>query len=98
MGAQVGQARPFYRKAIAPAMARRIYMEQSSVEFLQEEARQAYERTSGVEAFQCLQAVMLAEIALQASQPGDIGMPRRDRKSTRLNSSHTVISYAVFCL
>ena len=22
----------------------------------------------------------------------------RDRKSTRLNSSHTVISYAVFCL
>src|SRR5437588_2315872 len=28
------------------------------------------------------------------------GGPRRalDRKSTRLNSSHTVISYAVFCL
>src|SRR5438034_7946484 len=29
------------------------------------------------------------------------GAPRprpRDRKSTRLNSSHTVISYAVFCL
>src|SRR5947207_11237373 len=25
-------------------------------------------------------------------------MPRSDRKSTRLNSSHTVISYAVFCL
>src|SRR5260221_5268484 len=24
--------------------------------------------------------------------------PREDRKSTRLNSSHTVISYAVFCL
>src|SRR5438034_6561632 len=31
-----------------------------------------------------------------------ISIPReeklRDRKSTRLNSSHTVISYAVFCL
>src|ERR1039458_6172182 len=26
------------------------------------------------------------------------GMPRRDRKSTRLNSSHLGISYAVFCL
>src|SRR5256885_8235026 len=26
------------------------------------------------------------------------GRPRRDRKSTRLNSSHLVISYAVFCL
>src|SRR5438034_4221233 len=25
-------------------------------------------------------------------------MARRDRKSTRLNSSHPVISYAVFCL
>src|SRR5947207_9658887 len=24
--------------------------------------------------------------------------PGKDRKSTRLNSSHTVISYAVFCL
>src|SRR5438132_9405350 len=26
------------------------------------------------------------------------GQPEGDRKSTRLNSSHTVISYAVFCL
>src|SRR5437588_5331906 len=26
------------------------------------------------------------------------GLARLDRKSTRLNSSHTVISYAVFCL
>src|SRR5437773_3913268 len=25
-------------------------------------------------------------------------IPRRDRKSTRLNSSHITISYAVFCL
>src|SRR5260221_7858581 len=25
-------------------------------------------------------------------------IPVRDRKSTRLNSSHTVMSYAVFCL
>src|SRR5438132_4079738 len=28
----------------------------------------------------------------------DERMQRLDRKSTRLNSSHTVISYAVFCL
>src|SRR5256885_8893334 len=27
-----------------------------------------------------------------------IARPRQDRKSTRLNSSHLVISYAVFCL
>src|SRR5436190_1278978 len=37
--------------------------------------------------------VSLAEIALA------VGFcSQRDRKSTRLNSSHTVISYAVFCL
>src|SRR5260221_12906315 len=29
---------------------------------------------------------------------GDDDDDREDRKSTRLNSSHTVISYAVFCL
>src|SRR5260221_6656528 len=29
---------------------------------------------------------------------GDSLRQRPDRKSTRLNSSHTVISYAVFCL
>src|SRR5256885_8096559 len=28
----------------------------------------------------------------------DAGVPQQDRKSTRLNSSHLVISYAVFCL
>src|SRR5260221_3072291 len=35
-------------------------------------------------------------------EPPSVGKPamsnRSDRKSTRLNSSHTVISYAVFCL
>src|SRR5437588_6973817 len=38
----------------------------------------------------------------QRDRPVDIGQVGRqrlqDRKSTRLNSSHTVISYAVFCL
>src|SRR5260221_4850984 len=29
---------------------------------------------------------------------GRLARAGRDRKSTRLNSSHTVISYAVFCL
>ena len=29
---------------------------------------------------------------------GPLGFSLPDRKSTRLNSSHTVISYAVFCL
>src|SRR3712207_7775725 len=30
--------------------------------------------------------------------PGEDTQPVRDRKSTRLNSSHANISYAVFCL
>src|SRR5947207_1106340 len=34
----------------------------------------------------------------QKLSAGDVvRIPARDRKSTRLNSSHTVISYAVFC-
>src|SRR5688572_31302041 len=33
-------------------------------------------------------------VALARSKPGDM----LDRKSTRLNSSHSQISYAVFCL
>src|SRR5688500_19823659 len=31
-------------------------------------------------------------------RPARLHVRRRDRKSTRLNSSHLVISYAVFCL
>src|SRR5438034_8848725 len=34
----------------------------------------------------------------QSAHPNADGARWRDRKSTRLNSSHTVISYAVFCL
>src|SRR5258707_4970805 len=30
--------------------------------------------------------------------PSLLDLPRKDRKSTRLNSSHANISYAVFCL
>src|SRR5256885_7044909 len=36
-------------------------------------------------------------ITLTCASPGS-GLVARDRKSTRLNSSHLVISYAVFCL
>src|SRR5256885_9426283 len=40
-------------------------------------------------------------LATVAGYPKGFGVPvpfNRDRKSTRLNSSHLVISYAVFCL
>src|SRR5258707_7267654 len=36
--------------------------------------------------------------AVSAASPAPDTSPRQDRKSTRLNSSHANISYAVFCL
>src|SRR2546430_8823812 len=41
-----------------------------------------------------MQQVMPARV--RPAQP--VVVPRKDRKSTRLNSSHSQISYAVFCL
>src|SRR5260221_8010582 len=38
------------------------------------------------------------EWRLASRSPPGVCCGTRDRKSTRLNSSHTVISYAVFCL
>src|SRR2546430_8199713 len=38
------------------------------------------------------------EPAAARFRPVDALVPERDRKSTRLNSSHSQISYAVFCL
>src|SRR2546430_3040494 len=39
------------------------------------------------------------DVALDRQQvKGDVAVGHQDRKSTRLNSSHSQISYAVFCL
>src|SRR3989442_5719571 len=38
------------------------------------------------------------EAAVEVAEPELIRKVREDRKSTRLNSSHVRISYAVFCL
>src|SRR5947207_4817456 len=46
-----------------------------------------------------LMALSRQEAVVQIDYLGSVDQLRaRDRKSTRLNSSHTVISYAVFCL
>src|SRR5258708_25302505 len=42
-----------------------------------------------------LQLMEACLVLLDATHPEE---PDRDRKSTRLNSSHQIISYAVFCL
>src|SRR5437773_8661329 len=48
-------------------------------------------------AAQVLNPFMISPFLSEFHRPLDRG-PRGDRKSTRLNSSHITISYAVFCL
>src|SRR2546422_7226798 len=43
-------------------------------------------------------AAIVAPSSPSALFPVSVTVPRADRKSTRLNSSHGYISYAVFCL
>src|SRR3712207_7140862 len=43
-------------------------------------------------------AEVLRDVADLEQRGSAVRRPRRDRKSTRLNSSHANISYAVFCL
>src|SRR2546426_8576189 len=50
------------------------------------------------EKFQTLQEIVKAARQNLAPGPWDYLVGGADRKSTRLNSSHLVISYAVFCL
>src|SRR5947207_5750149 len=60
-------------------------------------AAQVHDRVPAVRALPQLTIVQVAEV--QADGRIRAGDQRgTDRKSTRLNSSHTVISYAVFCL
>src|SRR3712207_7492514 len=47
---------------------------------------------------QALAALALLLVALVAAAPAEARRHPPDRKSTRLNSSHANISYAVFCL
>src|SRR5688572_32305347 len=39
-----------------------------------------------------------SKVNIEPLQVKDLAAPHSDRKSTRLNSSHSQISYAVFCL
>src|SRR5699024_11843954 len=45
-----------------------------------------------------LMVALLLAVALRPVTPIESEQTERDRKSTRLNSSHVSISYAVFCL
>src|SRR2546422_6856825 len=76
----------------------------------EEQERLGKEATArGISISQCIRECLAeyfalrAEVATAFETPGRPGEPRTglihtDRKSTRLNSSHGYISYAVFCL
>src|SRR5260221_1693516 len=53
---------------------------------------------AGIHEQQVLLAVVEEAKTLEVPAVREYLQRERDRKSTRLNSSHTVISYAVFCL
>src|SRR5436190_7892513 len=50
------------------------------------------------EPWEWLRPAFSAPVLPQVTATLNVAAFRLDRKSTRLNSSHTVISYAVFCL
>src|SRR5258707_11826058 len=57
--------------------------------------KRAFQR-SGIEVIAIQRFVIAIEVSLGQRRCGAV--PDLDRKSTRLNSSHANISYAVFCL
>src|SRR5438132_7405706 len=57
-----------------------------------------YVQISGMETNHGVHFLNVNAQMLSAARREQAGGRREDRKSTRLNSSHTVISYAVFCL
>src|SRR5438132_10066752 len=62
---------------------------------------QACQRQNLALADQLLVEIRFKELNFFSQRAGELGLLDTfgiDRKSTRLNSSHTVISYAVFCL
>src|SRR5437588_4491425 len=60
--------------------------------------RSLWHAYSHTELTACGRAVGLPDGQMGNSEVGHLNLGAGDRKSTRLNSSHTVISYAVFCL
>src|SRR5690625_5455995 len=52
----------------------------------------------GIDMFDCVLPTRIARNGTCMTSNGRLVVRNADRKSTRLNSSHVAISYAVFCL
>src|SRR5499427_7980828 len=85
-------------EALAGGLVSRVVAPEALLSTAQALAREIADHTSGVSV--ALARQMMWKL-LGADHPMDahlLDSQAMDRKSTRLNSSHTVISYAVFCL
>src|SRR5699024_12406860 len=97
---------PLYQRAPFPLRVRRpppVPLFPYATLFRSRWGPRGYGRLSGVLGLPVLLATALAPGAgavlaeVTGSYATGFAEPRRDRKSTRLNSSHVSISYAVFC-
>src|SRR5260221_4499825 len=73
-----------------------LQVERPDIAAIELSALRDHELRPLIEALPRLEIDGFAYVSLHA--PSRLGNLSEDRKSTRLNSSHTVISYAVFCL
>src|SRR5438034_6144859 len=71
-------------------------------EYLEFSGFDVIQAVNGIEALQravdAAPDIILMDLSLPVMDGWEATRRLKDRKSTRLNSSHTVISYAVFCL
>src|SRR5699024_1221774 len=86
---------------------RRVETEQEALDFIQEIKKQHHDATHNCSAYIIGEHDHIQKANDDGEPSGTAGVPMlevlkkqslKDRKSTRLNSSHVSISYAVFCL
>ena len=77
---------------------KKIIAEQLGVEESQVTNEKAFIADLGADSLDTVELVMALEDEFGIEIPDEDAEKITDRKSTRLNSSHLLISYAVFCL
>src|SRR5690554_3464693 len=91
---------PYYGAALIPASAEGIGLDNARVLILADTYRRFDQEKAGPLALGIVPPsfTLTSEIERSARELGCLVTELGDRKSTRLNSSHVRISYAVFCL
>src|SRR2546427_1120348 len=98
---QRGGARPLAAKRIRNELSHVLTGEGRELDFLHERSRVPdrlelqHQRMGGAD---FIVAIRTDQHEVPQIRPGEHVLEQEDRKSTRLNSSHSQISYAVFCL